>query len=150
MLMRKDKKMGPAESSTIATLLGKDTVIEGIMTFRDTVRVDGRIKGKVISADGTVIVGENAVLDADIEVAVAILRGKVNGHVQASQRIEIYAPAEVNGDICAPIVAIDSGVIFNGKCKMQSESSKTLKVIDKEFPKATAQSAADQKIAKTL
>lgn len=149
MLMKKDKKNGPVESTTISTLLGKDTIIEGVMTFRETVRVDGRIKGKLISADGTVIVGENAVLDADIEVAVAIMRGKVNGNVQASQRIEIYAPAEINGDISAPSVAIDSGVVFNGKCNMHPQQIKPLKVIEKESKKVVME-PTDQKIAKTL
>jgi cytoskeletal protein CcmA (bactofilin family) len=148
--MKKDKKNGPVETSTISTLLGKDTHIEGILTFKETIRVDGRIKGKLISTDGTAIIGESAVLDADLEVAVAILRGKINGQVQATQRIEIYAPAEVNGDITAPIIAIDSGVVFNGKCQMKPAPSKLTKTVEKETLKVIPVEAAEQKIAKTL
>lgn len=129
-MLKKNKGTVTSDSATISTLLGRDTIIEGTLTFKETIRVDGRISGKLVSNDGTVIVGENAVLDADIQVAVAVIRGKINGRVEASQRVEIYAPAHVNGDICAPTVAIDSGVIFNGNCKMQPQqpqSSKTLK-----------------------
>ena len=153
-MLKKDKKPMPSgDSTTISTLLGRDTTIEGTLTFKETIRVDGGIKGKLISADGTVIVGENAVLDADIQVAVAIIRGKLNGRVEASHRVEIYAPAEVNGDISAPTVAIDSGVIFNGNCKMlgsQEVSAKKIKIEPKVMSAPETAETADQKVAKNL
>jgi cytoskeletal protein CcmA (bactofilin family) len=119
-MMGKDKKRPVAEPSSISTLLGRDTQIEGALTFKETIRVDGRIKGKLISAQGTLIIGENAQIEADVQVGVAIIRGKVHGRVEAEQRIEIYAPAQVHGDISAPTVTIDSGVVFNGNCQMQT------------------------------
>lgn len=149
-MLKKDKKHVSSESTTISTLLGRDTVIEGTLSFKETIRVDGRISGKLISADGTVIVGENAVLDADIKVAVAIIRGKVNGCVEASQRVEIYAPAHVNGDICAPAVAIDSGVVFNGNCKMQNEPAKVVKAPKVEPKPVPTQDTQEQKVTKNL
>jgi cytoskeletal protein CcmA (bactofilin family) len=119
-MIGKDKKRPAAEPGTISTLLGRDTEIEGALTFKETIRVDGRVKGKLISSQGTVIVGEAAIIEADVQVGVAIIRGKVHGRVEAGQRIEIYAPAQVTGDICAPTVTIDSGVVFNGNCQMQA------------------------------
>ncbi len=126
-MLGKEKRSASSDSTTISTLLGRDTVIEGTLAFKETIRIDGRISGKLISSDGTVIVGENASLEADIQVAVAVIRGKINGRVEASQRVEIYAPAQVNGDICAPSIAIDSGVVFNGNCKMQAQPPKNVK-----------------------
>jgi cytoskeletal protein CcmA (bactofilin family) len=120
--MGKKRPKASAETATILTLLGRDTIIEGNLIFNETIRVDGRIKGKLTSAEGTVIVGEDAVLDADIQVGVAIIRGRINGRVEASQRIEVHAPAQVNGDIAAPSVAIGSGVVFNGNCIMPHPS----------------------------
>lgn len=118
-MKKKDKKLAATDSSTISTLLGRDTEIEGTFTFSDTIRVDGRIKGKLISAKGTVIIGENAIIDADVKVGVAIVRGRLNGRIEAQQRIEIYTPAQVVGDISAPTITIDAGVVFNGNCEMQ-------------------------------
>jgi cytoskeletal protein CcmA (bactofilin family) len=46
----------------------------------------------------------------------------VHGRVEAGQRIEIFAPAQVIGDISAPTVTIDSGVVFNGNCQIQAVS----------------------------
>jgi cytoskeletal protein CcmA (bactofilin family) len=133
-MIGKDKKRPAAEPGTISTLLGKDTQIEGALTFKETIRVDGRVKGKLISAQGTLIIGENALIEADVQVGVAIIRGKVHGRVEAEQRIEIYAPAQVHGDICAPTVTIDSGVVFNGNCQMQR--------VDKAMAKADKSSSS--------
>lgn len=149
-MLKKDKKHVSGDSTTISTLLGRDTVIEGTLTFKETIRVDGHISGKLISTDGTVIVGENAVLDADIQVAVAIIRGKINGRVEALQRVEIYAPAQVDGDIIAPTVAIDSGVIFNGNCKMKSQPSKGIKATKIEPQPSPPVESKEQKDAKNL
>ena len=118
-MLKKGKRRSVTDSSTISTLLGRDTVIEGTLAFTETIRIDGRIKGKLTSTQGTLIVGEHASIDADIAVAVAIIHGTVNGHVVAKQRAEVHAPAKVKGDITAPTVTIDSGVTFNGNCKMQ-------------------------------
>ena len=132
-MLSKDKKRPAAEPGTISTLLGRDVQIEGTLNFKETIRVDGHIKGKLMSSQGTVIIGENAVIEADVQVGVAIIRGKVHGRVEAGQRIEIFAPAQVTGDISAPTVTIDSGVVFNGNCQMhahvKNQESKAGKVV---------------------
>ncbi len=133
-MKKKDKRISTSDTSTISTLLGRDTRIDGTFAFNETIRVDGRIQGKLLSDKGTVIIGENAVIDADVQVGVAIVRGKVNGRIEASQKIEIYAPAQVEGDICAPTITIDSGVIFNGKCEMQ-QGTKSFDPKSKAAPK---------------
>ncbi len=142
-MIGKDKKHPAAEPGTISTLLGRDTEIEGSLAFKETIRVDGRIKGKLISSQGTVIVGENAIIEADVQVGVAIIRGKIQGRVEARQRIEIYAPAQVTGDICAPTVTIDSGVVFNGNCKMQA-TGKTTEIKTVPPPAETKPQPADK------
>jgi cytoskeletal protein CcmA (bactofilin family) len=149
-MSKKQKQKSSGDTATILTLLGRDTVIEGNLTFKETIRVDGRINGKLISQDGTVIIGEDAVVDADVQVGVAIIRGKINGRVEAAQRIEIHAPAQVSGDIIAPAVAIDSGVVFNGNCKMQNSGSKSIQPPEKTPSIASADSTDDQKDTKKL
>ena len=149
-MIKKEKKRSSEESSTISTLLGRDTSIEGTMTFKETIRVDGHIKGKLISKEGTVIVGEHAVIDADIQVAVAVIRGKINGRVEAGQRIEIFAPAQVQGDISAPTVAIDSGVVFNGNCQMADQRLNELKPPEKLSKAEQPAEPAGQKVVKNL
>ncbi len=154
-MLKKEKKRPQTESSTISTLLGRDTQIEGTLTFQETIRIDGAVKGKLISSKGTVIVGEKAAIDADVRVGVAIIRGKVTGKVEAGQRIEVYAPAQVHGDISAPTITIDSGVIFNGQCQMQPRTDSVQRPSGKTPAEAPPKpgnqgSAAAEKDAKNL
>jgi cytoskeletal protein CcmA (bactofilin family) len=149
MLGRDKKKGSSADPTAISTLLGRDIVIEGTLSFKETIRVDGCVRGKLISEKGTLIVGEHALLDADIQVGVAIVRGKINGRMEAAQRIEIHAPAQVNGDIFAPSVTIDTGVVFNGNCAMQTQISPTMKSAENPTETITAQ-ADGQKVVKKL
>lgn len=102
----------------ISTLLGIGTTIEGTLAFKDTIRLDGAVNGKIFSEKGTVIIGERAVVEAQIRVGAAIIKGTVNGHIQATERIDVYPPAKITGDIQAPVVSIETGVFFNGNCSM--------------------------------
>jgi len=107
------------EPQTINTLLGADTSIEGTIEFSNTVRLDGNVTGKIRSKQGTVIIGEKAVVNAEIIVDVAIIMGEVNGTIHAKEKIEVYPPGRITGDIQAPVVLIESGVVFNGNCFMK-------------------------------
>ena len=113
---------------SISTFLGNDSNIEGTIEFKGTIRVDGKIKGKIISNGGTAIVGEQAQIEAEFDVGIAIVMGEVNGTVKASDRIEIYPPGRINGDIEAPMISIEEGGTFNGNCLMtgQSRARKTV------------------------
>ena len=113
--MRKTKELNP-----ITTFIGANTNIEGTLEFNNTIRLDGNINGKIYSNHGTVIIGEKAVVNAEIIVDVAIIMGEVNGMIDARERIEVYPPGRVMCDIQAPAVLIESGVIFNGDCCMKT------------------------------
>jgi cytoskeletal protein CcmA (bactofilin family) len=102
----------------ISTLLGVGTTIEGTLSFKDTIRLDGTVSGKIVSEKGTVIIGERAVVEAQIRVGTAIVKGTVNGHIQAGERIDVYPPARITGDVQAPVISIETGVFFNGNCSM--------------------------------
>ncbi len=115
--MRKAKN-----EDSITTFLGVDASIEGTIEFKGTIRLDGRVKGKIISEGGTVIVGENAVVNADINVDSAVIMGEVNGIIEATNSIKVYPPGSVKGDIQAPVISIDAGVKFDGNCAMKSPS----------------------------
>lgn len=112
-------------TDTITTLLGEDARIEGHLDFGGTLRLDGKLEGTLTGRNGTLVVGEKAVLKADITVKNAVIMGTVTGSVEALEKIELYPPAKIDGDITAPKVTIESGAVLNGKCLMKSpEASK--------------------------
>ncbi len=106
------------KTDSISTFVGPDAGLEGVLTFQGTIRLDGTVKGKITSGDGTLIVGEQAVVDAEIVVGSAVVMGRLTGTVTASDRIEIYPPGRITGDIQAPVVTIEEGGFFNGRCTM--------------------------------
>ncbi len=120
--MKKEKK-----TDAVSTFLGHDAIFDGTINFNGTIRLDGKVTGKVVSDDGTVIIGERATVEADIMVETVIIKGGVNGKVQAKNRIEAYPPARILGELQAPIISIDSGVVFNGTCSMESRVIKKSK-----------------------
>ncbi|MBW1616820.1 MAG: polymer-forming cytoskeletal protein [Deltaproteobacteria bacterium] len=114
-----NKGSGAGKHDVITTFLCPDTVIEGIIKFAGTIRLDGRVKGDILSSGdgaGTVIVGETAKIEAELKVESAIVMGAVKGRISAKKKIELYPPGKVDGDMDAPIISIASGAVFNGKC----------------------------------
>lgn len=102
------------------TLLGKGASFEGKLTFEDgTVRIDGKFKGEVFS-EGALIIGESALVEAEIDIGELIIQGTVIGNVKAKRSIEIHAPARVKGDLHTPSLQIDKGVIFEGRSFMEA------------------------------
>lgn len=102
----------------INALLGRGTEFTGKLTFEGRVRIDGRFQGEIFS-DDVLIVGEGGEVRAEVEVGTLIVRGGVIwGNVRATQLIEIWAPGRVYGNLAAPQLFIDKGVVFEGQCSM--------------------------------
>ena len=106
----------------ITTLLGRGATFEGKLTFEGTVRIDGRFKGEVFT-DDTLVIGEGAHVEAQIDVGEVIIQGTVVGNVTAKRSIEIHAPGRVKGDLHTPTLQIDKGVIFEGRSFMEAATS---------------------------
>lgn len=118
------------------TFLGPSTSLEGKLSFEGTVRLDGHFKGSIESKEGVMVVGENAHIDADISVFSAVVGGEVKGNIQATNLIELHAPARVFGDLSAPAVVIDAGVVFHGNCNMKPEGGGPVSCEAIDLPKA--------------
>jgi len=106
------------KEGTLSGFVGGGTVVTGEANFKAMMRVDGHLSGRVSSSSGTLIVGANGKVDANIEVAVAVIHGTINGDIIATQRLELGRAAKVNGNIQTPSLIIEQGAIFEGTCKM--------------------------------
>lgn len=106
------------KEGTLSGFVGAGTDVTGEATFKAMLRVDGHLSGKISSGGGTLIVGTNGKVDANIEVAVAVIHGIINGDIIATQRLELGRAAKVNGNIQTPSLVIEQGGIFEGSCKM--------------------------------
>ena len=111
------------KEGTLGGFVGSGTLVTGEANFKAMMRVDGHLSGRVSSSGGTLIVGANGKVDANIEVAVGIIHGTINGDIIASQRLELGRAAKVNGNIQTPSLIIEQGAVFEGTCKMVQMSA---------------------------
>ncbi len=101
------------------TIIGKDSVITGTIDVKGPLRVDGKIKGQVNCSD-TVTVGLGGELEAEVNCRNACISGKVMGNIIASEKVELQAKAEIDGDLKTKSLVIEQGAIFSGSCHMKA------------------------------
>ena len=95
--------------------------LEGTLTLTGTFRIDGHVKGNIIS-EQTVILGENAKVEGQIEGNRVVISGHFDGVIFARGRVEIQAKGVVTGEVHSPCLVIDPGGIFDGRCHMLAAS----------------------------
>lgn len=122
-----NKKEPSTARGEIKAFLGEGTDFKGILTFEGTVRVDGRLEGEIYTKD-TLIVGESAVVGAEINVHTIVISGIVRGNINASGKIEVHRPGKLYGNVKTPSLYIEEGVIFEGNCVMTEDASEEKKV----------------------
>jgi len=106
------------KEGNLSGFVGSGTVVTGEANFKAMMRVDGHLSGRINSSTGTLIVGANGKVDANIEVAVAVIHGTVNGDIIATQRLELGRASKLNGNIQTASLMIEPGALFEGSCKM--------------------------------
>lgn len=116
----------PPSSSVAATngrnVLSSDVEIKGKVVFTNDLVVDGLIEGEIHS-DGSLTVGENARIKAEVHTRSVVVYGKVHGNITVTDRVELKANAELIGDIKAATISIEAGAIFVGKSTVGAPST---------------------------
>lgn len=127
MFGEKTDKIESKLDGKVTTILDKDSAFEGKMTFEGSVLINGKFRGEIFS-DGNLMIGEGGYVEGRIEIGTIQIQGEVRGNILAKNKIEILAPAVVQGDIQAPNLVIREGAIFDGNCSMGREERQ--KVVD--------------------
>jgi len=125
------------------TIIGKDTVFNGTLDVKGALRVDGTVKGKVICSD-CVTVGATGIVEAEIEANTAIIAGRMMGNVVTSEKIELQAKCEMEGDLKTKSLVIEQGAVFCGACNMK-ESKGSLGFLPPEEKEEEEEEALSQK-----
>jgi cytoskeletal protein CcmA (bactofilin family) len=105
-------------AENLSTIIAKDSVFTGDMEVKGTLRVDGRIKGRIL-CDETVSIGATGEVEAEIDAKIVIVAGTVVGNIRTSEKIEMQAKAKVMGDVSTKNIVIEQGAIFHGSCQMK-------------------------------
>lgn len=104
--------------SRMSGFIDKDTEFNGELSFQESLRIDGVLKGKVLNGQN-LIIGETGEVDADIVVRNISINGRVKGNVTAKDRAEIFANGRFSGKLVTPKLVIEEGAFFQGTCQME-------------------------------
>ena len=108
------------DGATLNGFLDRGSHFHGELTFEETFRIDGRFEGKIRSG-AELILGDCADVNADIQVGRLSVNGKLQGTVQASERIELLARSRVFATLSSPILKVEEGAFFQGSCQMSEK-----------------------------
>ena len=99
------------------TILSPDIEFNGSLYFEKPFLIQGKLSGD-ISAQGFLVVDEDAVVEADIKASRVIIRGSVKGNVTATEKVEVLVTGKLIGNVTAPEIFMETGCTFNGRCNM--------------------------------
>lgn len=100
------------------SFLGENSYLEGELTLKGGIRIDGHLKGSIHS-DAVIYVGSTAEIEADIAAAAVISSGKIAGNIDSIELVQIALPGSVKGDIETRELIMEKGVYFAGSCKIK-------------------------------
>ncbi|HLW97556.1 MAG TPA: polymer-forming cytoskeletal protein [Candidatus Acidoferrales bacterium] len=118
-----DRKMEDSQSEW-SGFLDRTVRFEGTLEFSGTLRIEAQVKGNILS-NQTLVLGEGAKVEGQIEGNQVIIAGRFDGVIFAKGRVEIQARGVVSGEIHSPCLVIEPGGIFDGRCHMTASSQAT-------------------------
>lgn len=119
-------RINDMDENELDTILADDIDFSGVLEFKKPLMIKGLFKGE-IKASGDLYIGDNANVEAKVEVDLVSSRGRIKGDIVARSRVELFSGAQVEGDITTPDLVIESGCEFNGLCKMKIKKPGTSK-----------------------
>jgi cytoskeletal protein CcmA (bactofilin family) len=104
-------------TENISAFVGRGVEFKGTISYSGTVRIDGSLEGE-IRTDGTLLIGEDAVIQAKVSAGTIVCKGKITGDVMAKECLRLRAPAVITGSVKTPMLSMEDGVVFNGGLEM--------------------------------
>lgn len=118
--------------TTLNGFLDGGSLFQGELTFEETFRIDGRFEGTIRSGS-ELIIGDTAEVNAEIYVRRLSVNGTLQGSVDATERVDILSKARVTADIRTPLLKLEEGAFFQGRCHMDDRA----KLVTMPLPEAT-------------
>ena len=108
-------------SNSMSSIIGPDLEINGDINIKGDLLIYGQVTGNV-NCDGLITTMKGSIVSGSIITNFADISGKVDGNIEAKNKVSLSSTASLSGDLLASIIVIEEGAIFNGLCKMNSGS----------------------------
>jgi cytoskeletal protein CcmA (bactofilin family) len=131
---RQIEKDNIPKMKTLSARLSSDVQIEGTIKFDGIMMIDGSVNGKISTDNGKLVVSESGIIKATITTKSAVIDGRVDGNIVASDKVVLKQKAHLIGDLQAKTLVIEDGVVFIGLCNVNPEGAKTDNIVKKDQP----------------
>lgn len=123
--------LGRKTKSTIDSLIGISTTVEGNVLFKGGLRIDGNVKGNVIAdaeQDSMLVISEHAKVEGEVRVAHLVVNGEIVGPVHSSELLELQPKARITGDVHYKALEMHGGALVSGKLTHDETGEPVLKL----------------------
>ena len=124
------------EKMAISARLSSDAEIKGTIKFNGTMRIDGNVNGTISTSNGELVVSKSGIVNATVTTKSAVIDGRVEGKITASDKVVLMERAHFVGELQAKTLVIEEGVVFVGRCNVNPEGMKSDNVVNNNQPKA--------------
>jgi cytoskeletal protein CcmA (bactofilin family) len=99
--------------------IGEGVELLGEITFKDTLRIDGKVRAR-INSDGELVVGPTGEVEGEITVGAATVSGRIRGTLRVMERLEVHGGGRVEGDVLLgrPGLVVHDGGIVEARVQM--------------------------------
>jgi cytoskeletal protein CcmA (bactofilin family) len=104
--------------------IGKSVVIKGELSGSEDLYLDGQVEGSIALKGNSLTVGPNGQVKASVDAKAIVVQGKLEGNIQASDRVDLRKSATVTGDITAQRISIEEGAFLKGKVDIHRTDGK--------------------------
>ncbi len=118
MFNKSSNSQGSGGSGNLNGLLDAGSHMTGELHFEDSFHIHGKLTGSIVS-EGELRIGERGEVDGEVNVRYALISGTVHGALRATDKVEITATGKIFADISAPVVVMEEGAFFEGRCSMK-------------------------------
>jgi len=139
-MIKKTKDVADGNQASNRILAG--TNIEGEVSSKGDIRVDGSLKGN-INISGKLVIGENGTVEGEIKCAYATVSGKLKGTIDVTELLALEATAMVNGEVTTGKLSVEPGAKFTGSCNMGG----AVRQVKDEEKEGASEAEAQRKLA---
>lgn len=108
---------------SVDTVIGADTVLEGTIRSKTSLRVEGEIHGEIY-CDGDITVGKEGKLDHQVSARNITLAGTIEGNVDVQEKLHILSSGKLVGKVAMKSLMIEEGATFDGESHMKNGEEK--------------------------
>jgi cytoskeletal protein CcmA (bactofilin family) len=126
-------------SSRAAACISQGIRIKGEVTGSEDLFVDGLVDGKLNLTNGSLTIGPNGCVKADVNAREVIVRGKIEGKVTGRDKVQLWSTGQITGEVQTERLAIEEGALLKGKV----EAGKQPKSIESKAAAATSSKVSE-------